>query len=74
MIGARCRIVGTSLDGMVVGVSKYVDRMDRFDVRYADASGNPQERRFTASEISFDGREAEGNVVALRRAGERAVA
>jgi hypothetical protein len=67
MIGARCRIVGTTLDGVVVGVSKYVDRMDRFDVRYVDAIGNPQERRFTGAEISFDGREAEGNVIYFER-------
>jgi hypothetical protein len=66
MIGARCGIVGTGLHGMVVGVSRYVDRMDRFDVRYMDAAGNPQERRFTAGEISFD--KAETNVVALRAA------
>lgn len=68
MIGARCRLVGTSLDGVVVGTSDYIDRMRRFTVRYMDAAGSPQEREFTAPEISFDGREAEGNVVEFRRA------
>lgn len=67
MIGARVRLVGTALDGMVVGKSSYIDRMDRFTVRYMDACGGPQEREFTASEISFDGREAEGNVVSFER-------
>ena len=68
MIGARCRLVGTEFDGMVVGRRTYLGEMDRFAVRYCDNSG-PQERWLTGTEISFDGREVEGNVVALRRAG-----
>lgn len=74
MIGARVRLVGTTLDGILVGKSSYVDRMDRYTVRYMDAGGSPQEREFTAGEVSFDGREAEGNVVALADAGRRRVA
>ncbi|QKC99214.1 hypothetical protein [Mesorhizobium sp. NZP2298] len=69
MIGSRVRLVGTTLDGMLVGKSSYIDRMDRFTVRYMDAVGSPQEREFTASEISFDGREALDNVVDFRRVG-----
>lgn len=65
MIGARCRIVGTTFDGMVVGVRTYLGDQTRYAVRYYAAG--PQEREFTAGEISFDGREAEGNVVHLER-------
>ncbi len=67
MIGSRVRLVGTTLDGVLVGTSDYVDRMRRFTVRYMDAVGSPQEREFTAGEVSFDGREAEGNVVSFER-------
>lgn len=69
MIGAWCHLVGTSLRGLVVGRRTYLGEMDRFAVRYLDAAGSPQERWLSAGEVSFDGREAEGNVVALRRAG-----
>lgn len=55
MIGAVCRIKGTALDGIVVGRRTYVCDLTRYAVRYMDAAGNPQERWFTASEISFDG-------------------
>lgn len=55
MIGARCRIVGTDIDGLVVGRRTYLGEMDRFAVRYVDAGG-PQERWFQVGEISFDGK------------------
>lgn len=67
MIGSHVRLIGTTLDGIVVGKSSYIDRMDRYSVRYMDAAGSPQEREFTQGEISFDGREAEGNVVSFER-------
>ena len=66
MIGAQVRLVGTDLEGMIVGKSSYIDRMDRFTVRYMDGCGSPQEREFTAGEVSFDGREALDNVVDFR--------
>jgi hypothetical protein len=66
LIGARCRIAGTELDGVVVGVRTYLGELDRFAVRYRDGSG-PQERWFQSGEVSFDGREAEGNVIEFRR-------
>jgi hypothetical protein len=66
LIGARCRIVGTELDGVVVGRRTYLGELDRFAVRYSDSSG-PQERWFQAGEVSFEGREAEGNVIEFRR-------
>ncbi|TIN83057.1 hypothetical protein [Mesorhizobium sp.] len=66
MIGARCRILLGDYDGNVVGKRSYLGEADRFAVRYLDSSG-PQERWFQAHEISFDGREAEGNVVEFRR-------
>lgn len=64
MIGSRCLIVGTGLEGLVVGRRTYIGEQDRYAVRYCDNSG-PQERWLQAGQISFDGREAEGNVVAL---------
>lgn len=70
MIGARCQIVGTEFDGLVVGRRTYLGEMDRFAVRYRDGAGL-QERWFQSSEISFEGREAEGNVVALDGARRR---
>jgi len=66
MIGSRCRLTGTELDGFIVGKKEYLGEMGRFAVRYLDAAGSPQERWFTAGEISFDGPEVEGNVVAIR--------
>lgn len=67
MIGARCRILLGDFDGNVVGRRSYLGEQDQFAVRYLDGAG-PQERWFKAHEISFDGREAEGNVVEFRRA------
>jgi len=64
MIGSRCLIVGTELEGLVVGKTSYVGRVDEYAVRYCD-NGGPQERWLQAGQISFDGREAEDNVVAL---------
>ncbi|TPJ86924.1 MULTISPECIES: hypothetical protein [unclassified Mesorhizobium] len=66
MIGGRCRILLGEYDGNVVGKRTYIGEADRYAVRYLDDSG-PQERWFQAHEISFDGREAEGNVVDFRR-------
>jgi len=66
MLGARCRIVGTEFDGIVVGRTEYLGDQNRYAVQYADHSG-PQERWFPARMISFDGREAEGNVVTMER-------
>lgn len=66
MIGARCRILLGDFDGNVVGREEYLGRQTRYAVRYLDNAG-PQERWFTAGEISFDGREVEGNVVDMRR-------
>jgi hypothetical protein len=59
-------IVGTELDGVVVGRRTYLGELDRFAVRYRDGSG-PQERWFQSGEVSFEGREAEGNVIEFRR-------
>lgn len=64
MIGARCIILGTDIDGAIVGHRSYLGEVDRYAVRYCDNSG-PQERWFQVGEISFDAREAD--VVALRR-------
>lgn len=73
MLGAPCRIVGTEFDGKVIGRQEYIGDQNRYAVRYCDFSG-PQERWFTAGEISFDGREVEGafgvaesNVVVMER-------
>lgn len=66
MIGARCRILLGDFDGNVVGRREYLGQQSQYAVRYLDNAG-PQERWFTAGEISFDGREAEGNVVDMRR-------
>lgn len=65
MIGARCRLVGTDIEGMVVGIQHYLGDQSRYAVRYWLAG--PQERWFTAGEISFEGREADSNVVDFRR-------
>ncbi|TPM59007.1 hypothetical protein FJ959_09040 [Mesorhizobium sp. B2-2-4] len=65
MIGSRCRILLGDYDGNVVGKRTYLGEADRYAVRYLDGGG-PQERWFQAHEISFDGREAEGNVVEFR--------
>lgn len=66
MIGARCRILLGDFDGNVVGRREYLGQQAQYAVRYLDNAG-PQERWFTAGEISFDGREVEGNVVDMRR-------
>ncbi|TIL91419.1 MAG: hypothetical protein E5Y73_17225 [Mesorhizobium sp.] len=71
MIGSRCFLVGTDIDGLVVGRRSYLGEMDRYAVRYLDGAGAPQERWFQAGEVSFEGREAKGNVVDFR---ERAIA
>lgn len=59
MIGAWCLLVGTDLRGLVVGRRTYLGEMDKFAVRYRDAAGSPQERWFSESEVSFDGREVD---------------
>lgn len=59
MIGAWCRLVGTSLRGLVVGRRTYIGEMDRLSVRYLDASGSPQERWFAYNEVSFQGDEVD---------------
>lgn len=66
MIGSRCRILLGDFDGNVVGRREYLGQQAQYAVRYLDNAG-PQERWFTAGEISFDGREVEGNVVDMRR-------
>lgn len=66
MIGARCRILLGDFDGNVVGRREYLGQQAQYAVRYLDNAG-PQERWFTAGEIAFDVREAEGNVVDMRR-------
>lgn len=58
MIGARCRILGYTGEGLVVGIMTYLGDQNRYAVRYYAAG--PQERWFTAGEISFDGPEVEG--------------
>lgn len=67
MIGSRCNIHGVDLCGVIVGRLTYAGDADRFAVRYMDRNGNPQERWFTAGEITFNGGEAASNVVALER-------
>lgn len=71
MIGSRCKILDTGagnpaadFDGIVVGKLAYAGDQDRYAVRYF-ANGTPQERWFTAGEVSFNTSEA--NVVAMRR-------
>ncbi|MBZ9659820.1 hypothetical protein LB523_12260 [Mesorhizobium sp. ESP-6-4] len=64
MIGSRCRIIMGDIDAIVVGKRTYLGDQDKYTVRYLD-DGGPQEREFPASMLSFEGREAEGNVVAL---------
>jgi hypothetical protein len=75
MIGVRCRILLGDFAGDVVGKRSYLGEQDRYAVRYLDDSG-PQERWFTAGEITFTRHEAKamshgakphGNVVDLRR-------
>lgn len=73
MLGARCIILLGEYDGNVVGKREYLGERTRYAVRYLDDAG-PQERWFTAGEISFDGREVEGafgiaesNVVVMER-------
>jgi hypothetical protein len=65
MIGARCRLVGTDIEGMVVGIQHYLGDQSRYAVRYWLTG--PQERWFTAGEISFESREAEGNILHIDR-------
>jgi len=60
-------LVGTSIEGLVVGHRSYLGEMDRYAVRYCDNSG-PQERWFQVGEISFDREDAVDNVVGFRRA------
>ncbi|RWN73148.1 MAG: hypothetical protein EOS01_26745 [Mesorhizobium sp.] len=67
MIGSRVRLTGTDIDGLVVGKRSYLGEMDRYAVRYLDGAGAPQERWFQAGEVSFEGREAEGNVISFER-------
>lgn len=66
MIGRTCKIIGTDLDGVCVGSRYYVGDQNRYSVRFL-ANGVPQEREFTAGEVSFAGHHAEGNVVDFRR-------
>ena len=63
MIGALCHLRGTELSGAVVGKRSYLGETDRYAVRYLDGSNSPQERWFTAAEISFDGPEVGSAVV-----------
>lgn len=66
MIGKVCKIIGTDLDAVCVGTRQYIGDQDRYSVRFL-VSGVPHEREFTAGEVSFASREAEGNVVDFRR-------
>jgi len=64
MLGAKCGIKGTGLDGVVVGARYYAGDQNRYTVRFL-AAGVPHEREFTIGELSFSG--ADGHGVAMDR-------
>lgn len=66
MIGKTCKIIGTDIEGICVGHRRYAGDQDRFSIRFS-ANGVPQEREFTASEVSFAGRNANAQVIEFRR-------
>lgn len=66
MIGKTCKIIGTDLEGVCVGSRYYVGDQNRYSVRFL-ANGVPQEREFTAGEVSFSGRNTSAQVIEFRR-------